>query len=863
MKLIEDLKSGFDQLRRDKEKETTFLDHINDLTQINCNLVVEKTTLERDLRDLTKQLDKVKRDLVKSHEELSTKSDELVTALNILPHNVMLQERIKNLESTNDELQSRSEGANQIISKLEADVQSLIEISNCRENKMKDIEDKLRVSDLLNKSFEDERAKYVGAKELELKTLHQVAYQKFEAREEALKTNLEAEINIHKQKLTEKDEELSSLRADLTEHEKASVSTDNTISKLIQQREKDQSELQSSGKEIQRLLNANRVLETLVGALNEKCTGYESELGSLKEDAQRANESNIHTSDLFQKLDQKYRDVEDKLKTTEKETDKLIEQHKFEITAFQEKIAQQAVHLKRLEDRNPGRQDFERFGINLTLTRNEISTLRNQLKFIENNNAQRYNASKKIQLELEGRLLNIDVLEKQQDHADNQIEVLRRENEMYKEALANRLPHPQYVGHHKGSRTKFLQPTIVEDDMATRIAPINSPEASLHHTTNLVGSTSTTWHTDSKHLGAERLIRTVHGVSRSSALTSSLITPLLSSSSTLQKTVPASSQSCNTTEAKCMQSEALVLSSHTNANLVPQIPQKEGGPNSLSSRPTDFQESYVSKVPLNTASVPDDGSSPLTDSDDLLQRIEAYDINGIQNKDMRLVREHTLDHNESGPLQVQALENKKQVLNLNQYRKRSRSQTDVTTPVELAFTKEAKIAEPSTSTYIQSPAKKLRMGTNTCPSIEEESLRRRTSKPAKGALKIRPVVAATRGTEEAEEKAVESQRVKPLLNGPLLRRNENQQSQHHSLSKFKGYVSGNPPKLSTMVSSQHDDPKGHIPQSTTNKRQTTVARLRPVSRQPAQNSRSVIPSRRRSSLLTVSLSETILDTEGS
>lgn len=834
---MEDLKSGLDQLRLDRETESRLNCCINELGKSNRGLIAEKIALERDAHNLAKELDGVKRDLAHCQGQLNTKSDELAAALAVPSEDPLLRAKIQILESTNSKLESWLESANQKVSTLKEEIQSHGETSNFKEQQIKELERSIDIAQTTIKNLSEEKSKYIADKERETEEACWNITQKFTVQEAAMKRNFEDEIKKLDQKYKDRDAELNSAQEDLSRLREAGMIYNDTIKKLNQKQRDREVELQFARDEAQTLREANDTLDSTVKDLNRKQKEVESELASAKDEVRRAQEVNVSTGDSVKKLDQEHKEVEADLKAAREEVQTLLEgnsvlgdavkKHQAEIAAFQESFAQQAVHLKRLTDHNPGRQAFEGIGGGLQLTRNEISDLRNQLRFIENNNAQNISASNRVQTVLESHLLSIDILQRERDAAEDQVAILRKENEQQKEALASRVVSTgQHPGVHvEESMMHRLVKPLQAGDRALRAVSLSTPEASLRQAIRQVGSGSNLRQASvmQNHV---TLGQGVHGTSASSELVSN-------SSTRLQQAVSAP-QSLRPAERKSSNPGPLQQSQNTTLRPIPQRPtyQYQNLPTRVegsTSVPKDFQGIQNSEVSLDATPLMDESSSSLTDLDDIQDRLEKLDRDNKSQSDHGFVRPGGILETRSTHVETSNPVVKSFVQISRQNSKRSWIEAEFESLDDVVAAEEVKTAGAISHTAGQPPAKKIKVAASIPPSIEEESRKRRTSMPMKSAMKKRVTAEATPGADQQHANVAETSTPAPMIrSAPAVHRNSNLLPAHkdHGLAAFKGYVSGKSAKAGLAALLNNDQPG--LPSSKTPAHKPAVTAPSPI-----------------------------------
>jgi hypothetical protein len=800
-KLMEDLKEGIDQLRLEKKTEDLLNNRINEMRQSNHGLIAERASLEQDTQNMAKQLDEVNRDLADCRDQLRTKSNELTVALAVLPEVPLLGARVQCLESTNRELRNHLESASREITKLEGEIESVNESSTRRAQKVEELEFIYGVAQTKIKNYHEEKCKYIAEKEKEIESIHQNLKQTFEAQEIALKADFEKDVRKIDQKYKEKDVELVSVQDELGRVRELMNATNDVIRKLNQNQKNTEAEVDCAREEIRKFQEANITLENASKDLSRKHEEQEAELISAREELKILRD----TRDSAKIIDQRHKAIKAELDTVIEEKQRLLEENSIlsdtikkdqaALACFQANFAQQAVHLKQLKQYHPGRQEFEGFQGFLQLTRNEISELRNELRFMENANAQNVDALMRVQSRIESRLLDIDVLEKERDAAQTQVTVLREEVEKQKDAISNIRPLVQRAG----DREEFIiheKPTLLpeaspEHESTLKVNDIDTPEARLSLAIRESVSGSATRH--------------ITDISVRQNQTTSLqqTPPIISSSDqvasgstlSLQQLAPLNLRSLRPAARKSSKLEVLQRSQNEGLQPLPEQ-QTHASSRHVSTRndyerpPSAPRESQVGQCPEVSLDF-DDESSSLTDSDAILDRLENYD------EYRSLQMEHAplgcgdLD-NISIQTQSRKFATKESASISKQSLRRSRMQPEDTSS-----------GDANTTPLMQPLRKRIKIGVLKAPSIEEESRKRRQSGPIKSAMKVT-------GKEIKRQQYLnedQSQSIQPVRSAPAANKKSNFRTviQDRGPAAFKGYVGGKTAKTTLMASLQMND----------------------------------------------------------
>jgi hypothetical protein len=349
IKLLDDFKTMFNQLRLDKESELQLNNRIFELGQSNNTLVVEKMAREREIQGLANQVDELKRDLADTRGQLSSKNDELATALAVPKEDPRLRAQIHDLETANNIVTGKFESSNQKQAKLKKELGSFQELVRGKDQKIKDWEQKLNDTQSRIRNLQEEKTKYLATKQQEIERACSEERQRIakaaEASKATMKMKLESEINHLEQNVKEKDDELALAKEEL-------------------QKVQDESGIY------------------------------------------------INTANKLQR----------------------------ELALYKEQVVQQIVHLKRLEEQNPGQEDSDRLANNLQSVRNECTELRNHLESIRSENSQKFEAALRGQQAIEGNLRQIDALENENERLKERNAELQKRveglNEAYNEQKA-------------------------------------------------------------------------------------------------------------------------------------------------------------------------------------------------------------------------------------------------------------------------------------------------------------------------------------------------------------------------------------------------------------------------------------------
>ncbi len=147
-----------------------------------------------------------------------------------------------------------------------------------------------------------------------------------------------------------------------------------------------------------------------------------------------------------QKLDQLRKEGEAELITAREELQQLREANESldstakdcqtQVDAFKDSFARQIAVLNNLQARTPGRQTTDKLHGDLESLRIDIGNVKGNFKVTKGINHQNHQNLLDQQLQMEEKLLAIDVLEKQRDSAEHEVSLLKAQNESQKEELA-------------------------------------------------------------------------------------------------------------------------------------------------------------------------------------------------------------------------------------------------------------------------------------------------------------------------------------------------------------------------------------------------------------------------------------------
>ncbi len=212
IKLLDDFKTTVNQLRLDKKTELQLNNQICGLGWSNDALIVEKNTLEREIQNLTNQVDELKRDLTTCRVELNSKNDELVAALAAPKEDSWLRAKIQDLETARDGITSQLERSKQELAKLKEEVGAFQESARHKEQQSKDWERKFNEVQPRIKCLQEEKTRLLARKQQEIEEACKEERQRIakaaEASKATLKMRLESEVSHLERKIKEKDAEL-------------------------------------------------------------------------------------------------------------------------------------------------------------------------------------------------------------------------------------------------------------------------------------------------------------------------------------------------------------------------------------------------------------------------------------------------------------------------------------------------------------------------------------------------------------------------------------------------------------------------------------------------------------------------------
>ena len=292
LKLLDDFKTTVNQLRLDKENELQLNSRVLELGQSNDTLVVEKNSREREIVGLTNQVKELKRDLADCCGQLSSKTDELATALAVLEVNPRLEAQIQDLETASNTIAGKLEDSNQELAQLRVELSSHQEISRRKDQQIKTWEHKLDETQSRIKNLNEEKTKFIANKQHEIESACQEERQRIakaaEASKATMKMKLESEVSLLERKVKERDIELALAKEELQKAQDRSNDQVNNANLLQQEliiyKEKFVQQLahlkrleeQTPGREV-----SDRLAENLQSVRNE-CTELRNHLESIR-----------------------------------------------------------------------------------------------------------------------------------------------------------------------------------------------------------------------------------------------------------------------------------------------------------------------------------------------------------------------------------------------------------------------------------------------------------------------------------------------------------------------------------------------------------------------------------------------------
>jgi hypothetical protein len=219
IKLLDKFKTTVNQLRLDKETELQLNNQVVELVKSNDRLTVEKNAREREIEGLANQIDELKRDLIDCRGQLSSKNDELATALAAPKEDPRLRAQIQDLETVNGTVTGQLESSNQELAMVKEELSSILDSARRKDQQVKDRDQKLNDAQSRIKTLQQEKTKILANKQQEIENACQEERHKIakaaETSKATLKMKLESEINHLERKIKEKDAELALVREQL------------------------------------------------------------------------------------------------------------------------------------------------------------------------------------------------------------------------------------------------------------------------------------------------------------------------------------------------------------------------------------------------------------------------------------------------------------------------------------------------------------------------------------------------------------------------------------------------------------------------------------------------------------------------
>jgi septal ring factor EnvC (AmiA/AmiB activator) len=292
IKLLDDFKTIVNQLRLNKETELRLNNRIVELVQSNDRLTVEKNAREREIEGLANQIDELKRDLIDCRGQLSSKHDELATALAAPKEDPRLRVQIQDLETANGTVTGQLESSNQELAKVKEELSSIRDSARRKDQQMKDREQELNDAQSRIKTLQEEKTKILANKQQEIENAsqeerHRVA-KAAETSKATLKMKLESEINHLERKIKEKDTELAQVRERLQTAQDGSDTYENNTNNLQRELVLYKEQFLQQIAQLKRLdgqnpgLEISDRLEDTLQSVRDECTELRSHLESIR-----------------------------------------------------------------------------------------------------------------------------------------------------------------------------------------------------------------------------------------------------------------------------------------------------------------------------------------------------------------------------------------------------------------------------------------------------------------------------------------------------------------------------------------------------------------------------------------------------
>lgn len=205
------------QLCLDGDVKSRYNERISSLEKVNESLTADKTAREHEAQSLTRQLEEIRRELADCQDQLRNREGELTAARTVLKEDPRLKARIQELESAKNTIESQLKAVNEEVSKARDKAKAVSDVAARKDQQIKDFEQKLNNAQKTIETINEERDKYMAAKEEEIKSACQKLAKKAESQKETIKAKLESQVNIAKQRYQEKESELRQTKQKLQE----------------------------------------------------------------------------------------------------------------------------------------------------------------------------------------------------------------------------------------------------------------------------------------------------------------------------------------------------------------------------------------------------------------------------------------------------------------------------------------------------------------------------------------------------------------------------------------------------------------------------------------------------------------------
>lgn len=260
-KLLEDFKERVVQLNADTDTENGLRDRISELRECNATLAAEKTAQELELQNMSNQLQESQRDLGNCRGQLASKSEELIALQTLPKEDPRLLAKVQELENTNSNLIGQLNTAHKDAAKTKEELKSAQEIVSSSAENIRSLEDELNNAQARINAFDEEKKAYEAAREELIEQEAQKIAKLSESSSKTMQMKFDSKVNNLRQKFSEVEAELKSVKEDLQEAQNESNSSHSDSGKL---------KVENDSLKKQSLLQGE-----LLKRLEERCAGWE------------------------------------------------------------------------------------------------------------------------------------------------------------------------------------------------------------------------------------------------------------------------------------------------------------------------------------------------------------------------------------------------------------------------------------------------------------------------------------------------------------------------------------------------------------------------------------------------------------